>query len=662
MTFLRQYVGHIMRRRPRMIATIIFLFILPTTFSVNADESRMKELAKLSIEELINIKVTSVLKTPQPWSHTSAAITIITQDDIRRSGAVGIPDLLRTVPGVQVSKIEEDIYAITIRGFNDIHANKLLVMVDGLSVYNHIFSGVIWSHLDLFIEDIDRIEIIRGPGSSVWGANAVNGVINIITRKADKTQGAVVRFSGGSQNTVISGARYGGNLGDTFYRFYVKGVEKCDDYLTQSGLRATGNIHSGMTGLRIDREFNNTDSLSFQGKFVRYMSDINEYNPRLQEQSARSVDQRAGHLQSQWRHTFSENSKTTLQMYYQYEKRKSDYRFDVLDFDFQHDYDLTSRHQVVWGVGYRRINDNLKKGLLGGYVYDPMESDLQLFSFFGQDTVQLVPDTLNMTLGSKFEHNDFTGLEIQPSLRASWMPSHRNAFWAAISRAVRTPSRIESDAMTQMPGIIQTKGDKDFDSEDLTACEVGYRSNLSDNVLLDLALFYNIYDNLATYRKLDKNIWQITNNMEGETYGAEVMIDYRPMEGWRLYGAYSFLKMDMRLKNPLASDLTIYTEETSPRHQFVLYSAFDITEFVEADIWLRYVDKVRNMRPPNRITTTMDTIGDYTQIDARIAWKPTKNVTLSLTGRNLLANHKEFTQHEVEERIFFEMIFKTDVW
>ncbi len=646
-----------------------------------AGESRVTELAKLSIEELIAIKVTSVLRTPQSLAESPAAVHVVTSEEIRRSGAADIPELLRTVPGVQVAEVDADIFAISIRGFNDIHANKLLVMVDGRSVYNHIFSGVLWNYMDVFMEDIDRIEVVRGPGSSVWGANAVNGVINIITKPADDTKGTFIEFGGGEPDAVSAGVRYGGDMGDDIsFRLYAKGDKSSKDHLSMTGFESKSDLSSGMCGFRADWDSGKSDLVNLQGEVVHGTSDRVQDNPRFPEKTIDAIDYRAWHLLGRWRHTFSERSETTWQMYYQYEERVDEYTFNTIDLDFQHDYEFSVNHRVVWGLGYRFITDEMNQGLFGGYTFDPVERDQHLFSLFVQDAIRLTPDSLSLVLGSKFEHNDYTGFEMQPSVRLSWTPHERHALWGAVSRAVRTPSRLDSDATSLEqgqpprppgpegpgpgpgPGFNQTTGSENFGSEDLFAYEIGYRTKPMDALWFDLAVFYNVYDDLFTYVERERGVWVITNDMEGETYGFEVSVDFRPAECWRLSGAWSLLAMDMRLKNDQAADLTSYVEETNPRSWFTLHSGLDLGEQVDFDVWLRHVDEVRHMRLPNALNPATRTTGDYTVFDVRLAWRPVENVELSITGRNLGGDHQEFTYYEVEESLFFKVKFETGNW
>ncbi len=655
----------------RLTALFLIAGLLKAGFGLTK-EIRVMELAQLSIEELISIKVTSVMKTPQSLAKSPAAVYVLTNEEIRRFGATNIVDLLRTVPGVMVAEPDKGVFAVSIRGFNDIHANKLLVMVDGRSVYNHIFSGVFWNHLGLFMEDIERIEVIRGPGSSVWGANAVNGVINIITKNAEDTKGAFLDFACGKPNTVSGSVRYGKGFGDdSAFRIYATGVTNRNDYISPPGFDAKGEFGMETIGFRTDLNIGESDIVSFNGGGIDIDNKSEKFAPQFGQIMTQNLDHMSWHIQSQWQHTFSKRSKTTWQVHCQHEKRVDNYDFKTIDLDFQHDKEWIDNHRMVWGFGYRFITDEMVQGLYGGYTFDPKKRDLHLFSFFVQDSFDLIPDTLGLTFGSKFEHNDFTGFEIQPSIRLSWTPHKRHVFWGAVSRAVRTPSRVESDATSidlakpperdKPTGIDfkEIRGDDNFDSEDMIAYEMGFKTMPFEKLWLDIALFYNEYDNLATYRKEEQNdLAIICNEMEGETYGMEISVDTRPFDWLRLTGTWSFMNTDMRQKDERAVDLTGYLEDINPRHQFTLHSAIDLSQQVKFDLWMRHVDEISHMGPGFGLIMPANDVAEYTMFDLRVAWKPVKNIELSVTGRNLGESHQEFTYYEVEQSIFVKMKIK----
>jgi iron complex outermembrane receptor protein len=647
-----------MQQNKRVIIIVLMLniFMLVPSALCFAFENQAHELSMLSIEELISIKVTSVMKTSQSLSETPAAIHVLTQEDIRRSGATNIPDLLRIVPGVQVAELDSNIFAVSIRGFNDIHANKLLVLVDGRTVYNNIFSGVIWSFLTLIMEDIDRIEIIRGPGSSVWGANAVNGVINIITKNSYDTEGLFFEFGHGTQKSVYSTIRYGRIIDETLaLRFYSKGLESCRCYMDASATCIKDKFNSKIAGFRADWVPFEKDEILIQGDFTHSEPEKSSIN------EMRIIDNRSWNLLSRWNHKFSAKTETVFQMFYQGEDRKEDYQYDIFDVDFQLNYDWSSHQKIVWGLGYRFITDKLIKGLYGNYTYSPEVLDQNLFSCFFQDTFLLIPDKLSLSVGSKFDYNDTNGLEFQPGIRLSWNIDEKRNFWSAVSRSVRTPSRMDLDTISSQSGEndpkaskTQIKG-KNVDSEDLISYEIGYRTKPLESLWFDIALFYNIYENLITRTEIEKNVWLIGNDMKGETYGIEVSTDIRPSSWCRFSAAWSLLEMDMHLKKTQAMDSTAYIESSNPRHQLSLHTAFTYGNQIELDIWMRYVDEIASMKFPFEQESSLDWIDSYTKFDVRLAWNLSKAIEISITGRNLGGSHQEFSTYEIEESVMLEI-------
>lgn len=629
-------------------------------------ESRVKMLAKLSLEELIGLRVTSVLKTPRSWSTTPAAIHVVTREDIRRSGVDNVPDLLRTVPGVQVAELDKDIFAVSIRGFNDIHANKLLVMVDGRSVYNHIFSGVIWNQLPVFMEDIERIEVIRGPGSSVWGANAVNGVINIITRHSRAMSGMLLTGGFETPESTFGSVRCGFQLNDrAAARVYAGGLDHRQDHLTGPEIAVRTETLTTVGGGRFDWEFGDSDRFILDGAVLQNDSETIRKDSLTLQQEDKTIEAWAWHLLGRWQHQFSKHSKISWQIYFNKEERESDYLFETVDLDFQHDYGGLSRNLFSWGLGYRFIDDEMVKGLHGQYTFDPVHRTFHLSSFFAQDTVQILPDQLDLTVGSKFEHNDVTGFEFQPGIRFSFRPHQRHTLWGAVSRAVRTPSRIDRDASSllrgpppEQPIIGEIRGNRDFKSEGLIAYETGYRTRPVDQLGIDISLFYNDYDNLSTYKGQEPGSLILVNEMEGETHGLELSADFRPFDWWRMDGAWSFLSMAMRLKDPQAIDLAAYVEKTNAKHQLFLHSGLDIGPKVELDAWLRYVGEIVYLRPHFSLQIPKNQADKYIQFDLRLAWKPIQNLELSVIGRNLGGAHQEFSAYEVEESVIFKTIYK----
>ncbi len=476
----------------------------------DADDS-LEYLKSLSIEELLQTEVTSVSKKSEQLFDTAAAVFVITEEDIKRAGVRTIPDALRMVPGLQVAHINGSTFAITARGFNEWFSNKLLVLVDGRSVYTPLFSGVYWDVQDTVLEDIDRIEVIRGPGATMWGANAVNGVINIITKHSKETQGGMIVAGAGTIEKPLLTARYGGKAGhDGTYRVYAKGVKR-DSFDQPDGIDGSDEWENVRAGFRMDLPLSPRDNLTVQGE--SYAGE-NEFDLRLSgfltppftRQSHEEQDYKGGHLITTWQRQISSLSDIEVKCYYDYSFRDQiviEERRDTINLDFKHHLKLPPNHEVVWGLGYRWTEDDTDRST--NLWMDPDSRSDQVWSAFVQDDIMLYPDKVWLTLGSKFEHNDYSGFELQPNARLRWKPTPKHTVWGSVSRAVRTPSRSDHDIRVNLASIdipfagltvLRITGDEDFDSEELTAYEAGARWQTNENLSFDLAVFYNVYDNL----------------------------------------------------------------------------------------------------------------------------------------------------------------------
>ena len=604
------------------------------------------DFTELSIEDLMNLEVTTVSKKAQKRSDTAAAVFVITQSDIQRSGAASIPEALRMVPGVEVARIDASKWAITVRGFNGRFANKLLVLMDGRALYTPAFSGVFWLMQDTLLEDIDRIEVIRGPGASLWGANAVNGVINIITKKADDSQGTYLTTGGGTEERFFAGVRYGGRLDDNlFYRMYAKYFDR-DNAVDADGDKTADHWDGLRGGFRMDWEATGHDTMTLQGDIFDGQDGetitTSSLNPPYSITSDEENGYFGGNLLGRWMHRFSSTSETVLQLYYDRLERTSeilDVYQNTFDIDFQHRFQLGTRNQMMWGFGYRFVRDDFNNSFSTSII--PDSRDLDLVSAFVQDEIQLIPDRLGLILGSKFEHNDFTGFEVQPSGRLVWKPVEKQTLWGAISRAVRTPSRGEHGTFINSrvippdglyPGSpaqpVTLVGNGDFDSETLIAYELGYRIQPTSRLSLDVATFYNVYDNLRTIEPTGLFSATAGNEMEGDTYGVELAADFQPLNWWRLQLSYSFLEMNLSLKDASLDTTSESAEGESPQNKVSIRSMMDLPHNLELDIWFRYVDNLPTQR-----------LDDYTTLDVRFAWKPLKWLELAVVGQNLLADH-----------------------
>ncbi|MBI4664423.1 MAG: TonB-dependent receptor [Verrucomicrobia bacterium] len=623
-----------------------------------------EDLARLSLEELGTIKVTTVSRKSESLSSAAAAIHVITEDDLRRSGVTALPEALRMVPGLQVARSNSRQWGISARGFNEAFSNKLLVLMDGRSIYTPLFSGVFWEETDTDLEDIERIEVIRGPGATLWGANAVNGIINIITKNAKETQGTLVSGGGGVEERGFGTARYGGRLGPkAFYRIYGKYSNR-DEFTRTDGRGAGDSSWFGQSGFRVDWEPSGADSFTLQGD--SYYGDIGGTNLRQSFEpptlflDTRRSQVKGGNVLGRWTHDFSSDSDFALQVYYDRTDREfgiaRDIR-DTIDLDAQHRFGIGDRQEFIWGGGYRYSVDDIKE-TSDFRMRDPNDR-LQLFSVFAQDEIALVPDRVRLTLGTKVEHHEFTGFEVQPSGRLAWTPGERYTLWGAVSRAVRTPSRADRDLSVfadpspylpplPFPIVSLATGNEDLDSEELLAYEIGSRIQVHPRLSLDCAAFYNDYERLRSIASLPANLrttpgpppttylflpLTVRNDLFGETYGAEISVNWQPLDAWRLRANYSFLRMQLHSRGP-ATSFTEDTEGNSPQHQFALWSHVDFGRAVEWGLGVRYVDDLE---------AKLLQIPAYTELEARLAWKPNRHCEVAVVGNNLLhAHHQEF--------------------
>jgi len=633
-----------------------------------------EDILDLSLEDLLNVKITSVSKKAQSLSDAPAAIFVITSDDLRRSGSTCIPEALRMVPGINVARIDSNKWAVTSRGFNGRFANKLLVLIDGRTVYTPSFSGVYWEVQDTLLEDVERIEVIRGPGATLWGANAVNGVINIITKHAADTQGGLLALGGGNKERAFAGARYGMALGEgTYGRVYAKGFKR-DEFVHLEGGDAGDDWDMLRCGFRVDSRLSGRDALTVQGDV--YKGNINQTLelPTLTAPFSQTFKDKADvegwNVVAHWQHTLSPTSEFTLQMYYDRTDRDEEFEHeirDTYDIDFQHRFAAGDRHDIIWGLGYRYTSDDFSNSLV--LSMDPDSSSDELFSAFLQDEITLIKERLWLTLGSKFEHNYFSDseFEIQPNARLLWAPHPKHKFWAAVSRAVRTPSRIEHNGKVvtavlplDPPIVLTVVGDSDYDSEELLAYELGYRVVPAKSLTMDFTVFYHDYDKLRSSElglpvfdgvSIEQPLW-FDNELKGEIYGVELATVWQAADWWRWDLAYSYLETDMDTRN--AQDKAQNSD--GPQHQVSLRSAINLSSDLDLDIWLRYVDDVKTV---SGNTMSLVDINDYLTFDVRLAWWPHKDVECSVVGQNLLDDkHPEFVQEsftlptEIERSVY----------
>ena len=586
-------------------------------------------LKKLSIEQLMNLQVTSVSKRPERLSQTASAIQVITQEDIQRSGAASLPEALRLATNLQVAQLDSRQWAISARGFNGTAANKLLVLIDGRTVYTPLFSGVFWDVQEVPLGDIDRIEVISGPGATLWGANAVNGVINVITKDANDTQGLLLSGGGGTEQHGFGTVRYGAALGSNVRaRFYGRGFDR-DATAFPSGRDAADDWYVGQGGFRMDWEASSASRVTLQGDL---------YDGRIAQDSGGDIAVSGRNVIAKWSRTLSERSSLAGHLYYDRTHRDIPGLFgedlDTYDFDLQHRTRLGDRHEVVWGLGYRNINDRTVIGLDSALAFLPLHVAREWFTGFVQDEIALLPNRFHLTLGTKIEHNDYTGFELQPSGRVNWTLSPSATLWAAVSRAVRAPSRIDREFFAPAKPPFFLAGGPDFHSEEELAYELGYRHH-QESLALSVATFYSRYHGLRSLEQVNPPTpvpLVIGNGQDGESYGAELTADYRVTDRWRLRAGYTELRVHV-WPNPGSTDASRgATESQIPDRQFLVLSSVDLPAHLGLAAWFRAIDDINNELVPA-----------YAELNVTLTWHPTSKLDLSLVGQNLLHDqHREF--------------------
>jgi iron complex outermembrane recepter protein len=586
-------------------------------------------LKQLSIEQLMNLQVTSVSKRPERLSQTASAIQVITQEDIRRSGASSLAEALRLATNLQVAQLDSRQWVISARGFNGTAANKLLVLIDGRTVYTPLFSGVFWDVQEVPLADVDRIEVISGPGATLWGANAVNGVINVITKDAKDTQGLLLVGGGGTEQHGFGTVRLGAALGSSARaRIYGRGFDR-DATTLPGGQGAADDWYLGQGGFRMDWEASSASRVTLQGDL---------YDGRIAQDSGGDIAVSGRNVIAKWSRTLSERSSFAGHLYYDRTHRDIPRLFgedlDTYDVDLQHATRLGARHDVVWGLGYRLINDRTVVGSDSTLAFLPSHVARQWFTGFVQDEIALVPDRLHLALGSKIEHNDYTGFEVQPSGRVNWTLSPSATLWVAVSRAVRTPSRVDRELFAPARSPYFFTGGPNFHSEEELAYELGYRHQ-QGSIALSVATFYSRYHGLRSLEQVNPPAPApivIANGQDGESYGAELTADYRVTDRWRLRAGYTELRVHV-WANPGSTDTSRgATESQIPDRQFLLLSSVDLPAHLGLAVWFRAIDDINHQLVPA-----------YAELNATLTWRPTASLDLSLVGQNLLHDqHREF--------------------
>ncbi|CAN5793801.1 N/A [soil metagenome] len=605
-----------------------------------------QDLKKLSIEELTRVDVTSVSRRPEPLSRTAAAVSVVRNEDIRRSGAVILAEAMRLGDAVDVGRVNGNTWGISTRGFNISTANKLLVLVDGRSTYSGLFGGTFWDTKDTFLPDLDRIEVIRGPGGTIWGANAVNGVINIITRPAAETQGATLSIIGGLNERAVVAARYGGQVAGGHYRVYGK-YRARDAQLRPAGDSAHDEIQFGQGGFRFDSRQSDATTWSVSGAAYR---GTNGFADRP------DGDVSGGHLLGRWTRRARGNEALTVQAYYDRTYRKVPRRFegtrDVADLDVQQRLDR-GRHLLVFG-GAARVSRGDDLGT-AGFVFDPRIRKGWTLGAFVQDEFTLSPERAFLIAGAKVGRNNFTGVEIQPSLRFRFHPSRRQMAWAAVSRAVRLPTRVDEDLRLVFPptGAVFLRGSENFEPESVVAYEAGYRIVPHPQLSVDGAVFFNDYDHLRSQEPRIETTPTVVldNQLNARTRGVELAATIRPVPVWRLHASYAWLRKTLTFDPGSLDSTGGAAEANDPSHLFSARSFVDLPRGFAFDSVFRYVG-----RRPAPVADA------YTELDVRLGWRARREWELSLVGQNLLHDRHAELFSPTTPTMFPRSVFLRSVW
>ncbi|HET9399753.1 MAG TPA: TonB-dependent receptor [Candidatus Acidoferrales bacterium] len=646
-----------LKRTVRIAAAVACTLALAISAAAQ-NASSTKDLANASLEDLMNIQVTSVSRTEQRVSESAAAVFVITHDDIQHSGATNIPDLLRMVPGVQVAQINANKWAISARGLNDLFSNELVVVVDGRRVYTPTFGGVFWDILDLPLEDIQQIEVIRGPGASVWGANAVNGVIDIITKKAADTHGGLITARAGNANGESGVVQCGGALGSaTDYRVYTKYFNG-EPLVDSSGADPADGWHLLRGGIRVDSSLGAKDKLSIESELYSGREGLVATTfPTIvspPQSTNVEVNLSGGSIQAAWAHTFSERSDTRVELSEDIYERSDalDERRHTFDFDFQHHFAAGHLNDLLWGGGVR-YSDSVTNGN-NSISTNPARQNFDLLNAFFQDEIDVVPGLARLTLGSKIERSQYTGFDFLPTARVAFTPTANQTLWAAVSRSVRTPDELDASGRTNegpagaiggVPVIVSVFGNSRIKNETTISYEFGYRTSISRRLTLDVATYYNSYGQQQTNDPAP--IFAegspapahfvlpllIDNFMAGETHGVELSANWKATHRWTLSSGYAFERIHMHLKSGSTDEASIADSEgSSPVNSGQIRSHLNLPHGLAWDTSVYLVGRLLDPAIPA-----------YTRLDTGLTWQFENNFSVAIYGQNLLQpGHMEF--------------------
>jgi len=630
---------------------LLTLTVMGALATIDARAAALRDIAELSLEELSDVKITSVSGHAERLSDAAASVYVITSEDIRRSGVRSLPEALRLAPNLLVARVNASSYAISARGFNGTIANKLLVLIDGRAVYTPLFSGVFWDAQDVMLEDVERIEVISGPGATLWGANAVNGVINVITRSAADTQGVLASVEAGSAGRNVN-ARYGGRMGtggdgSPAFRVYAKGF---DEFNTQREARPSGATASdawsrAQAGFRMDWS-GHRDNMTVQGDAYRGGED---------QVAPGDIRISGANLLGRWTRDLGDVGQVRLQSYVDHTQRTIPASFaeglSTFDLSFQHNLPALGAHSWTWGAGYRVATDHVTGSAILAFL--PGDLTMRWWNVFAQDEIALAPD-LRLTAGAKFEANPFSATDFLPSLRLGWALRPNSLLWGALSRAVRAPARLDRDLFAPGNPPYLLAGGPDFRSEISNVVEVGYRAQPSPRLSYSVSVYRNYHERLRSLEPTGTGSFIIGNKMTGTTTGLEAWGGYQVAGNWRLAAGVLLLRQNIRLQ-PGSGDPNGPSEAgNDPSSQWSLRSSYDVPAGKlfgrgEFDVTLRRVGALLNPAVPA-----------YTAVDARYGWTIRRGVEVSLTGQNLLdAAHPEFgtlaTRSEIGRALFVRL-------
>lgn len=636
--------------------SIILASLLISSNLLRADD--LNAYLNMDLQELLSVEVTSISRNAEDSFKAAAAVYVINRETIRRSGYNSVPDLLRLVPGYSTASISSADFAISARGFNGITANKLLVLINGRTLYSTTTAGTRWYVDDPILENIERIEVIRGPGATMWGANAVNGVVNIITKDSKETLGTTITAGGGNVDQALLSATHGFRVGaDAAARVYARAQRHSAHELLSTGGTSDDPWRRGDMGFELDWELEN-DRIEMEGRLYHHETRL--YGPQVQiepniqvTRGAENSFDRGGHFLTKWLHKHSEDSDSFAQFFVTTQNR--DYSntsiesFTTYDLDLQHTTQTSDRSEFTFGLNLRQYQTKINPSLV--VIYDPIYRRANLFAGFVQNRLELSEDQLTLTSGIKFERNDFSGWEYQPSVRLAWTPNDDNTMWAAISKAARTPSLFYEDGTLNIAGtpfgkdqiLVTLQGQSEpQEAEDLYAYELGYRTKIRENVAIDTSVFYHDFENLLGTaipsaptpvtlggRPALAVIPDFNYDFSADLYGVETTVTILPTENWTLEASYTFQKThlpSLGVPNSAAN-----TGKTTPDDWATLRSLINITPTIDFDGILRYVDSF-----PANFTNSDVRIPSYLQLDLHLAWRPWDDTELSLAARNLL--------------------------